>query len=69
MVVLLQPLAPCLFALMQVNTEDTEPLGHLHRIYSDKGASRESSRNRDESTVIRKGREQKAPAGKTVCEQ
>lgn len=69
MVVLLWLLTPCLFALVELNTENTEPLSHLPKIYSDKGdKSGGTVEGKGKSTIIeREGRGNSA--WKSGCEQ
>lgn len=55
MVVLLEPLIPCLFAQMKLNTENTEPLSHLHKIFSDKGDTQEAWPRTKAQLLKRKG--------------
>lgn len=55
MVVLLEPLIPCLFAQMKLNTENTEPLSHLHKIFSDEGDTQEAWPRTKAQLLKRKG--------------
>lgn len=69
MVVLLWLLTPCLFALVELNTENSEPLSHLPKIYSDEGdKSGGTVEGKGKSTITeREGRG--SSAWKSGCEQ